>query len=144
MFGWLRALKRRKEPEAPPPMAGFEAALAAWRAAGRPPEQVKALEAVAACGDADARAVLEEALANLGSPHAQIAAARLLGERGDPAAIAALERAADPTFWRESEQRRAQGYSGFGTGPDAGLKEARRDESAVKTACAKALEKLKR
>lgn len=144
MLGWLKALFGRPEPAAAPlPPSPEEAALERWRSAGRPAERVAALEALAGVGGPQARAALEAALQDLSSIHTQIAAARLLGETGDPSAAPLLERVASDSFWSESRERRARGHSGMGQGPEAGLRAARRDEDAVKTACRAALSRLK-
>lgn len=142
MLGWLKALLG-KEPDPPPALSPLEAAKAHWRRAGRPADQVKALEELAACGGPEARALLEAALEDVASVHAQIAAARLLADLGGPDSVPVLERVADPTFWKKSEDARMRSHMGMGIGPEGGLAAARGNETMVRQACANALKRLR-
>lgn len=142
MLGWLKSLLGEK-PAAPAAASPLEAAKAHWRRAGKPADQVKALEELAACGGPEARALLEGALADVASVHAQIAAARLLADLGDPAAVPALEKVADPAFWAPSEAARARSHTGMGVDRQAGLAAAQGNAKAVRTACENALKRLR-
>lgn len=142
-MGLFDSLFGKKEPEpAPLPKAPLAAALERWARAGRPAEQVTALEALAAVGGPEARKVLEAAVQDISSVHAQIAAARLLGETGDPSAAEVLKKVMDPAFWLPSQRARAESGSGFGVGPAGGLAAAQANEKLVRTACENALKKL--
>ena len=146
MLAWLKSLFGAYEPvpsPGAPTLTPLKAALERWRRAGRPAEQVTALEALAALGGPEARETLEAALQDVSSVHAQIAAARLLGELGDPAGAAALERVLTEGFWVPSREGRARGHSGLGIGPAGGLDAARQNEKLVRAACENALKKLK-
>lgn len=95
MFAWLKKLAGGPAlPEPAPPPATAEEALARWRRASRPSEQVTALEGLASVGGAEGRAVIESVLRTGASAHARIAAARLLGEGGGPGAAFRLSEAA--------------------------------------------------
>lgn len=143
MFGWLKSKFGPKEPAPPAALSPLEAAKAHWARAGRPADQVSALEEVAACGGAEARAILEGALTNVESVHAQIAAARLLADLGDKAALPVLERVANPAFWKPSEEGRARAGAGFDMGMAAGRAAAQGNEALVRQACENALKRLR-
>lgn len=143
MLGWLKSLLSKEE-AAPAPLSPLEAAKEHWRNAGRPADQVNALEELAACGGGEARALLEEALQNVYSVHAQIAAARLLADLGDPASVPVLKRVGDPAFWKASEDARKRGHMGMGIGPEGGLAAARANEKLVRQACENALANLRK
>lgn len=143
-MGWFGSLfgKKGAEPAAPAktPLA---AALERWANAGRPAEQVTALEALAEVGGPEARKVLEAVVQDVSSVHAQIAAARLLGETGDPAAAEVLRKVGDPAFWKASEDARSRSHAGMGLGPEAGRAAAQANEKLVRQACENALKRLK-
>ena len=83
MLGWLKKLFEDPAlPEPVPPPATAEEALARWRKASRPAEQVTALEGLAAVGGSEGWLILQSVLKTGASPHTRIAAARLLGESG--------------------------------------------------------------
>ena len=143
-MGWFGSLfgKGGAEP-APPPKTPLAAALERWALAGRPAEQVGALEGLAAIGGPEARKVLEAALQDVSSVHAQVAAARLLGETGDQGAADVLRKVMDRAFWKPSEEARARSRSGMGIGPEGGRRAAQSDEKLVRQACENALKRLK-
>jgi HEAT repeat protein len=142
-MGFFGSLFGKKDPEpAPPAKTPLAAALERWANAGRPSEQVTALEALAEVGGPEARKVLEAAVQDVASVHAQIAAARLLGETGDPAAAEVLKKVADPAFWKASSDARARSHTGMGLGSEAGRAAAQGNEKLVRQACENALKKL--
>ncbi|TPW21440.1 MAG: hypothetical protein FD126_683 [Elusimicrobia bacterium] len=143
MFGWLRSLFGRKAPAAAAAPTPLEAAKEHWRNAGRPADQVKALEELAACGGDEARALIEDALREVASVHAQIAAARLLADLGSPASVAVLKLVGDPAYWKKSEEGRMRGHMGMGIGPEGGLAAARGNEKLVRLACENALKRMR-
>ncbi|MBI3297157.1 MAG: HEAT repeat domain-containing protein [Elusimicrobia bacterium] len=143
MLGWLKSLFGPEAPPPEPPPARPISPLERFRSAGRPAEQVTALEALAKAGGPEALGELVRVIKDLSSIHAQIAAARLLGELGGPEARAALERVAGDDFWRESRGRRLQGGGGMGMSAAEGRRFAEQDEKMVRQACRNALEKLK-
>lgn len=142
MLGWLKSLFGSEAQPAPAP-SPLETAKAHWRRAGRPADQVKALEELAACGGPEARALIAAALEDVSSVHAQIAAARLLADLGGAESLPVLERVADPTFWKPSEDGRMRSHMGMGVGPEGGLAAARSNEKLVRQACQNALERLR-
>lgn len=143
-MGWFGGLFGKKdEGAAPPAKTPLAAALERWANAGRPAEQVTALEALAEVGGPEARKALEAAVQDVSSVHAQIAAARLLGETGDPTAAEVLKKVADPAFWTASADARARSHSGMGLGPEAGRAAAQGNEKLVRQACENALKRLK-
>lgn len=143
MLDWLKSKFSPKEPAPPSALSPLEAAKAHWDRRGRPADQVKALEELAACGGPEARAIIEGALKDLSFVHAQIGAARLLADLGDPASIPVLERVADHAFWKDSEDARMRGHMGMGLGPEAGRAAAQGNEKLVRQACENALKRLK-
>ncbi len=94
MFSWLRSFFHPAIPEPVPPPATAAEALERWRRAVRPAEQVSALEALAAFGEAEGKIILQAALKTAASAHTRIAAARLLAEAGSPGAAFLLREAA--------------------------------------------------
>ena len=94
MFAWLKRLLAPATVEPEPAPATAAEAVARWRRASRPAEQVTALEGLASVGGSEGWLILQSVLKTGASAHTRIAAARLLGESGDRANAFLLTEAA--------------------------------------------------